>query len=309
MSQKTIRLGTRGSALALWQTNWTLSLLREAFPESTFERVVIKTTGDQRQDIPLPAVGAQGMFVKELELALEDGTIDLAVHSSKDLPSVLHPGLVLGAFLPREDAHDAFISLKWKSIADLPDGARIGTGSFRRQSQLKAFNPTWQFSEIRGNLDTRLKKLESEDLDAIILAAAGLIRLGWGDRITQSLSKAVCLPAVGQGAVGLEIREDDARMRDILAKLDHAPTRAAVLAERAFLRQVQGGCQAPVGAHATLQGEFLILEAMVAAMDGSQVIRRAMEGPMAKPEELGLALADELLGLGARELLAKSRLP
>lgn len=309
MSQKTIRLGTRGSALALWQTHWTLSLLREAAPELEFEPVVIKTTGDQRQDIPLPAVGAQGMFVKELELALEDGTIDMAVHSSKDLPSVLHPGLVLGAFLPREDVHDAFISLKWKSLSELPDGARIGTGSFRRQSQLKAYNPTWSFSEIRGNLDTRLKKLESEDLDAIILAAAGLKRLGWGDRITQTLPLAVCLPAVGQGAVGLEIREGDARMQELIAKVDHAPTRATVLAERAFLRRVQGGCQAPVGAHATLQGDQIVLEAMVAAMDGSQVLRRAMEGPMAKPEELGLALAEELLSLGARELLAKPRLP
>lgn len=309
MSQTTIRLGTRGSALALWQTNWALSLLREAAPELTFEPVVIKTTGDQRQDVPLPAVGAQGMFVKELELALEDGTIDLAVHSTKDLPSILHPGLTLGAFLPREDVHDAFISRKWKSLSELPDGARIGTGSFRRQSQLKAYNPTWTFSDIRGNLDTRLKKLETEDLDAIILASAGLIRLGWEDRITQALPLAVCLPAVGQGAVGLEIRENDSRMHELLAKVDHAPTRATVLAERAFLRKVQGGCQAPVGAHATLQGDQLILEAMVAAMDGSQVLRRSMEGPMAKPDALGTALAEELLGMGARELLAKPRLP
>lgn len=309
MSQKTIRLGTRGSALALWQTNWTLSLLRAAAPELNFEPVVIKTTGDQRQDIPLPAVGAQGMFVKELELALEDGQIDLAVHSSKDLPSVLHDGLTLAAYLPREDVHDAFISHKWKSLADMPDGARIGTGSFRRQSQLKAHNPTWTFSEIRGNLDTRLAKLESEGLDAIILASAGLIRLGWGDRITQAIPTSVCLPAVGQGAVALEIREGDTRMHELLATIDHAPTRAAVRAERGFLRQVQGGCQAPVGAHATLQGEMLILEAVVAAMDGTKVLRRSMEGPMAKPEELGKALADELLGMGARELLAKTRLP
>lgn len=309
MSQKTFRLGTRGSALALWQTNWTLDLLREAVPECRFEHVVIKTTGDQRQDIPLPAVGAQGMFVKELELALEAGEIDLAVHSSKDLPSVLHPGLVLGAFLPREDVHDALISRKWASLAELPDGARIGTGSFRRQSQLKAHNPSWQFSDIRGNLDTRLKKLETEGLDAIVLAAAGLKRLGWGDRITQLIPKAVVLPAVGQGAVGLEIREGDTELAGLLSRVDHAPTRAAVLAERAFLRKVQGGCQAPVGAHAVLVGDQLILEAVVAAMDGSQVIRRAMEGPMAKPEELGTALAEELLGLGARDLLAKTRLP
>ncbi len=309
MSIKTIRLGTRGSALALWQTNWALSLLREAAPELNFEPVVIKTTGDQRQDIPLPAVGAQGMFVKELELALEDGTIDLAVHSSKDLPSVLHPGLTLAAFLPREDVHDALISLKWKSLAELPDGARIGTGSFRRQSQLKAHNPTWQFSDIRGNLDTRLKKLETEDLDAIVLAAAGLKRLGWGDRITELLPIGVCLPAVGQGAVALEIRENDAQMHQLLSLVDHATTRAAVLAERAFLREVQGGCQAPVGAHATLQGDQMILEAVVAAMDGSKVLRRSMEGPMAKPEVLGTALARELFDLGARELLAKPRLP
>jgi hydroxymethylbilane synthase len=309
MSQTTIRLGTRGSALALWQTDWAIAKLREVAPDLTFERVVIKTTGDQRQDLPLPAVGAQGMFVKELELALEDGQIDLAVHSTKDLPSVLHPGLVLGAFLPREDVHDALISLKWKALSELPDGARIGTGSFRRQSQLKAYNPTWQFSEIRGNLDTRLKKLETEDLDAIVLAAAGLRRLGWGDRITQAIPLNVCLPAVGQGAVGLEIRAGDDRMRDILAKVDDAQTRAAVLAERGFLRTVQGGCQAPVGAYAFLIGDQLILEGLVAAMDGTKVLRRSMEGPMAKPDELGVALAEELLGMGARELLAKTRLP
>lgn len=309
MSKKTIRLGTRGSALALWQTNWALSLLREAAPEYDFEPVVIKTTGDQRQDIPLPAVGAQGMFVKELELALEDGTVDIAVHSSKDLPSVLHPGLTLGAFLPREDVHDALISRKWSSLSELPDGARIGTGSFRRQSQLKAHNPTWEFVDIRGNLDTRLKKLETENLDAIILAAAGLKRLGWGDRITEILPLAVCLPAVGQGAVALEIRENDDAMRKLVALVDHAPTRAAVLAERGFLREVQGGCQAPVAAHATLQGEYLILEAVVAAMDGSKVLRRSMEGPMAKPEALGVALARDLFDLGARDLLAKPRLP
>ena len=307
MEARSIKVGTRGSALALWQTKWVISRLCEAIPSISCDIEIIKTEGDRRQDIPLPSVGAQGVFVAELEAAVADGRVDLAVHSSKDLPTVLHPDLFLGAFMPREDAHDVIVSRKYKSFAELPDGARIGTGSFRRIAQLKTHNPSWQFEDLRGNLDTRLAKLEQLDFDAIILAAAGLVRLGLEDRITARIPMGVCLPAVGQGAVAIEIRKSDTYLTEALKALDDSATRAAVLAERAMLRTVQGGCQAPVAAHGTLHGDHLQLEALVAAMDGSRVLRRVMDGPMAKPDELGQALGQELLDLGASEILGAAR--
>ncbi len=307
MEARRIKIGTRGSQLALWQTNWVISQLCAVAPEISCDIEIIRTEGDRRQDIPLPAVGAQGVFVAELEAALADGRVDLAVHSSKDLPTSLHADCMLGAFMPREDAHDVIVSHKHASIADLPDGARIGTGSFRRVAQLKTHNPSWRFEDLRGNLDTRLSKLEHQDFDAIVLAAAGLIRLGLEERITSRIPMGVCLPAVGQGAVAIEVRTSDSGLREVLTRLNHDATRAAVLAERAFLRTLQGGCQAPIGAHAILFGDQIQLQGVVAAADGSKVIRRVMEGPMAKPEELGTALAQELLDLGAKDLLAASR--
>lgn len=303
MEARRIKIGTRGSQLALWQTNWVISQLCQVAPEISCDIEIIRTEGDRRQDIPLPAVGAQGVFVAELEAALADGRVDLAVHSSKDLPTVLHADCMLGAFMPREDAHDVMVSLKHQTLHAIPDGARIGTGSFRRVAQLKAHNPSWQFEDLRGNLDTRLAKLEHQDFDAIILAAAGLKRLGLEDRITARIPMGVCLPAVGQGAVAIEVRTSDSGLREVLSRLNHAETQAAVLAERAFLRTLQGGCQAPIGAHAVLFGDQLQLQGVVAAVDGSKVIRRVMEGPMAKADELGVALAQELFELGARELL------
>lgn len=303
MEARRIKIGTRGSQLALWQTNWVISQLCAVAPEISCDIEIIRTEGDRRQDVPLPAVGAQGVFVAELEAALAEGRVDLAVHSSKDLPTTLHADCMLGAFMPREDAHDVIISLKHATLDALPDGARIGTGSFRRVAQLKAHNPSWRFEDLRGNLDTRLAKLKDQDFDAIVLAAAGLIRLGLEDRITARIPMGVCLPAVGQGAVALEVRTSDSAMREVLSRLTHAETQAAVLSERAFLRTLQGGCLAPIGAHAVLFGEYLQLQGMVAAVDGSKVIRRVMEGPMAKPEELGVALAKELIELGAKELL------
>ncbi|HEY9856832.1 MAG TPA: hydroxymethylbilane synthase [Stenomitos sp.] len=303
MEARRIKIGTRGSQLALWQTNWVISQLCKVAPDISCDIEIIRTEGDRRQDIPLPAVGAQGVFVAELEAALAEGRVDLAVHSSKDLPTVLHSECMLGAFMPREDAHDVIVSLKHKDLNALPDGARIGTGSFRRIAQLKAHNPSWQFEDLRGNLDTRLAKLEHQDFDAIVLAAAGLIRLGLEDRITARIPMGVCLPAVGQGAVAIEVRTSDSGLREVLSRLNHADTQAAVLAERGFLRTLQGGCQAPIGAHAVLFGDHLQLQGVVAAVDGSKVIRRVMEGPMAKADELGVALAQELFGLGARELL------
>lgn len=307
MEARRIKIGTRGSQLALWQTNWVISQLCEVAPEISCDIEIIRTEGDRRQDIPLPAVGAQGVFVAELEAALADGRVDLAVHSSKDLPTVLHADCMLGAFMPREDAHDVIVSHKHASLADLPDGARIGTGSFRRVAQLKAYNPSWRFEDLRGNLDTRLAKLEHQDFDAIVLAAAGLIRLGLEERITARIPMGVCLPAVGQGAVAIEVRTSDSAMREVLGRLTHPETQAAVLSERAFLRTLQGGCQAPIGAHAVLFGDQIQLQGVVAAADGSRVLRRVMEGPMAKPDELGVALAQELINLGAQDLLGAHR--
>lgn len=304
MQGRRIKVGTRGSALALWQANWVIRRLCEVAPEVSCDIEIIRTEGDRRQDVPLAAVGGQGVFVAELEAALAEGRVDIAVHSGKDMPSSVPSHLMLGAFMPREDAHDVMVSLKHASINDLPDGARIGTGSIRRVAQLKHHNPTWRFEDLRGNLDTRLSKLEHQDLDAIVLAAAGLIRLGWEERITARIPMGVCLPAVSQGAVAVELRADDAELAELVARLDDASTRAAVVAERALLRTMQGGCQAPIGAHGRLFGDHLHLEGVVAAPDGSRLIRRTMEGPMAKPEVLGEALGQELLELGGRELLA-----
>lgn len=303
MATRRIKVGTRGSALALWQANWVIGRLCEAVPDLTCDIEVIRTTGDRNQDVPLPAVGAQGVFVAELESALLDGRVDLAVHSAKDLPTVLASGLTLAAFMPREDAHDVLVSHKYKSLQELPADARIGTGSFRRVAQLSAHARSWRFEDLRGNLDTRLAKLEHQDLDGIVLAAAGLIRLGLEERITMRIPMGVCLPAVGQGAVAVEIRDADAEMAGWLAAINDPATQSAVLAERALLRTLQGGCQAPIGAHGQLFGDHLHLEAVVAATDGSRVIRRLLEGPQAKPEELGQTLGQELLDLGARELL------
>lgn len=303
MEARRLKIGTRGSQLALWQTNWVIRQLCAVAPEVRCDIEIIRTEGDRRQDIPLPAVGAQGVFVAELEAALADGRVDLAVHSSKDLPTVLHPECMLGAFMPREDAHDVLVSHRYATLSALPDGARIGTGSFRRVAQLKAHNPSWRFEDLRGNLDTRLAKLQDQDFDAIVLAAAGLMRLGLADRITARIPMGVCLPAVGQGAVAVEVRTSDSALREVLGRLNHAETRSAVLSERAFLRTLQGGCQAPIGAHAVLFGDQIQLQGVVASLDGSRVLRRVMEGPMAKPDELGEALGQELLELGARDLL------
>jgi hydroxymethylbilane synthase len=303
MAERRIKVGTRGSALALWQANWVIRELCAAVPEVSCDIEVIRTTGDRNQDVPLPAVGAQGVFVAELEAALADGRVDLAVHSAKDLPTAIAPGMTLAAFLLREDAHDVLVSHKYPTLADLPAGARIGTGSFRRVAQLRAHDRSWRFEDLRGNLDTRLAKLEHQDLDGIVLAAAGLKRLGLADRITAPIPMAVCLPAVGQGAVAVEIRSADTELAGWLQAIDDAATRAAVLAERALLRTLQGGCQAPIGAHARLFGEHLQLEAIVAALDGSKVLRKVMEGPMAKPDVLGERLGQELLSLGAHDLM------
>lgn len=288
-------IGSRGSQLALWQSRWVAQRL----PLET-EIVIIKTTGDKITDVPLAKVGGKGLFTKELEDALLDGRVDVAVHSLKDMPTELPPGLMLAAVPEREDARDALVG---KPLDELAPGAKVGTSSLRRAAQLKAHRPDLHIETIRGNLDTRLRKLDEGLYDAIILAAAGLRRLGWGDRISQLLPVDIMCPAVGQGALAIETRNGTDRASLICASLTHRETLLAVQAERALLEHLGGGCQVPIGAHARVEGDTLHLRAIVAHPDGTQIVRRETEGPAARAALLGAQLARELLSAGADKLL------
>lgn len=303
MKEKLV-IGTRGSKLALWQANYIADCLRSRFPgvEVSLKRVM--TTGDKILDVPLARIGGKGLFTKELETEMLTGQIDLAVHSLKDMPTELPPGLTLAAITERVDPGDAFISPQYKTVDALPQGAKVGTSSLRRKAQLLNYRPDLVISDLRGNLDTRLQKLETEQLDAIILAVAGLKRLGWQDRITQVLPPSLCLPAVGQGALAIETRSDDAEVMDMLAFLNHDSTRAAVTAERSFLREVEGGCQVPVGVFGQANSNSLLLEAVILSVDGVQVIRDTVSGTWAEAEDLGRALAQKMLAAGGREIMA-----
>ena len=281
--------------------------LTAAFEHVDFERVVIRTSGDVRTDLPIAAVGGEGVFVKELELALERGDIDVAVHSLKDLPTTSPEGLVLAAILPRADSREALISATARRLADIPDGAVIGTGSLRRRAQLAMINQTWRYAQARGNLETRLAKLDEGQFDALILACAGLDRLGHSARIASRLPYSSLLPAPGQAAIAVQVRADDAPTRAMASVLDDTATRAAVTAERALLREVEGGCQVPLGALATVAGDRLTLEAILASLDGFRHVRKRLEGPIAKPEALGITLGLELLAEGGRNILAEVR--
>jgi hydroxymethylbilane synthase len=287
-------IASRGSQLALWQARWVAGQLSAAGQECRIE--IIKTTGDKITDVPLAKVGTKGLFTKEIEEALIDGRAHLAVHSLKDLPTELPEGLVLAAIPEREDPRDAMVG---RTLANLPQGAKVGTSSLRRAAQLRQLRPDLQVESIRGNLDTRLRKLDEGQYDAILLAAAGLKRLGWGDRIAEILSPEQMCPAVGQGALAIEARAgfDGAKM------LDHADTRTAVLAERGVLGALGGGCQVPIGAYATVSEGRVHLLAIVAAPDGTQVIRAESEGPSAEASLIGASLAAELLTRGARQIL------
>ncbi|MFB3829961.1 MAG: hydroxymethylbilane synthase [Bryobacteraceae bacterium] len=273
---------SRGSQLALWQARWISGQL----PGSRIE--IVKTTGDRITDAPLPQIGGKGLFTKEIEEALLDGRGDVAVHSLKDLPTALPPGLVLAATPVREDARDAILGMK---LADLPRGARVGTSSPRRAAQLRAVRPDLVIDSLRGNLDTRLRKLAEGQYGAIVLALAGLKRMGWTDRVAEVLDPEIMCPAVGQGALGIETREDGRRL---VAFLDHAPTRAAVAAERAMLEALGGGCQLPMGAYARLEGDRLRVLGMVASPDGSRVVRAEVSGSAADAEAAGRELAARL---------------
>jgi hydroxymethylbilane synthase len=294
-----LRIGSRGSQLALWQANHVAGLLRDRGHEVSIE--IIKTTGDKITDVALAQVGTKGMFTKEIEEALDEGRVDLAVHSLKDLPTELTPQFVLAAVMKRQDARDVFLSVDFTSFRELPQHARVGTSSLRRQAQLKAIRPDLKLYPLRGNVDTRLRKLEQGDYDAIILAAAGLNRLERTERVRETIPVEIMCPAVGQGALGIETRKADAEVRRHLEFLDDQPARLTTTAERALLRTLGGGCQVPIGAHAELIEGRLQLTAIVARTDGSQVLRERQTG--ADPEALGETAGRALLAKGADQIL------
>jgi hydroxymethylbilane synthase len=302
-----LRVATRKSQLALWQAEHVAALLRRAHAGLEVELVPMVTQGDRIQDRSLAAIGGKGLFIKELEAALEDGRADIAVHSMKDLPGDLPLGLGIAAVLERADARDALLTGSGAALAALPSGARVGTSSLRRQAQLLAARPDLRITTLRGNVDTRLRRLDAGDMDAIVLACAGLIRLGLESRITARLDPAICLPAVAQGAIGIECRSADLRTLKLVTVLNHEATRIAVDAERAFAHRLGGSCQSPIAAHARLEARHLMLDGMVAEPDGSRLLRDAMTGSIDDPAALGHELAERILAAGAGPLLERLR--
>ena len=303
--RSTIRIATRKSPLALWQAHFVQSRLQQLYPQLRVELLPMSTKGDKILDSPLAKVGGKGLFVKELEQAILAGDAEIAVHSMKDVPVEFPDGLGLGIICEREDPRDAFVSARFTSLAELPAGSRVGTSSLRRQCQLRASRPDLQILDLRGNVNSRLAKLDGGEYDAILLAAAGLKRLGLQERITTLLTPEQSLPANGQGAVGIECRLDDDELLTLLAPLEHVPTRQRVLAERAMNRALQGGCQVPIGAYAELEGDQLWLRGLVGSADGRQILRAECRGAASAPEALGQALADQLLAQGAAHLLSE----
>ncbi len=297
-------IGTRQSLLAMWQSNYIAGRLREEYPgcEVTLKKIVTK--GDRILDVPLAKIGGKGLFTKEIEQELLDGTIDLAVHSLKDMPTVLPEGLCLTAITERANAGDALVSNKYNSIEELPAGSVLGTSSLRRRAQLLAKRPDLKIVDLRGNVDTRLKKLDEGQMDAIILAAAGLTRLGHADRIKEIIPQSYCLPAVGQGALAIECRTDNFKVRQMLDFLNDTATKQATDAERAFLGLLEGGCQVPIGVHAEVNEGRIAMEAVIASLDGSTVLRDTAEGNAADAVTLGRTLGQKMLDNGGREILA-----
>ncbi|WP_341526817.1 hydroxymethylbilane synthase [Nostoc sp. UHCC 0302] len=305
---RTIRIGTRKSQLALVQTYWVQEQLQKSFPDITFEVHSMSTQGDKILDVALAKIGDKGLFTKELELGMLNQEIDFAVHSLKDLPTNLPEGLTLAAITERENPADALVvheKYKDKQIDTLPDGAVIGTSSLRRLAQLRHHFPHFTFKDVRGNLNTRLAKLDSGEYDALILAAAGLERLGMSDRIHQILPKEISLHAVGQGALGIECRADDSELISLLKAIEHQETRDRCLAERAFLRDLEGGCQVPIGVNTEINGDNLTLTGIVTSVDGQKLVKDTVSGKANNAEALGTELALSLRQQGAQEILAE----
>ncbi|WP_298452997.1 hydroxymethylbilane synthase [uncultured Marinobacter sp.] len=306
MSKRTLRVATRSSALALWQAEFIKAELERLHDNVVVELIKIKTQGDKILDVPLAKIGGKGLFVKELEEAMLDGRADLAVHSMKDVPMAFPDGLGLVAICERDDPTDAFVSNNYANVDALPQGAVVGTASLRRESQLRAYRPDLEIRVLRGNVNTRLAKLDAGDYDAIVLASSGLKRLGFHDRIRYAIPDTVSLPAVGQGALGIECRLNDDELRAMLEPLSHADTSDRVKAERAMNRRLEGGCQVPIAAYALLDDDdTLWLRGLVGAVDGTKILRVEGRAPRAEGERLGRELAEELLALGADKILAE----
>jgi len=303
MSEDILRIATRKSPLALWQAHYVSKMLQHHHPELKVELVTMVTQGDKILDTPLAKVGGKGLFVKELEVGMLEDRADIAVHSMKDVPVEFPTGLHLAVICEREDPRDAFVSNNFKSLEELPQGARLGTSSLRRQSQIAALRPDLKIIDLRGNVNTRLKKLDDGEYDAIILAAAGLKRLEFDDRITQFIGTDVCLPAIGQGAVGIECRSDDARVHNLIAPLNDYKTQIRVTAERAMNERLQGGCQVPIAGYAEFEHGLIMLRGLVGQVNGEKIIRGDIAGPAENAEELGVVLAEDLLSRGADKIL------
>jgi hydroxymethylbilane synthase len=300
---RTIKIGTRASALALWQAEWVKSELGKKHPDIAVSLVKIKTIGDKILDVPLAGVGGKGLFVKEIEEAMLAGKIDIAVHSMKDVPTLLPPGLHLGAITKREDPRDALLSKNNVKFNSLAKGAKIGTSSLRRQAQLMHMRPDLLVQQLRGNVDTRIRKLKEGMFDAIILAAAGVKRLGLFKHVTEYLAPEIMLPAIGQGALGIECRADDITLNTTIEFLNDESTRVCVAGERAFLRRLEGGCQVPIACYGHLQNRTLLLDGLVGSVDGTHIIKGAIQGAADTAENMGTALAETLLSQGADAIL------
>ena len=303
MESRKIRIGSRGSPLALWQANWIKDQLESQNPDIAVEIVIIKTSGDKIQGVPLAKVGGKGLFVKEIEEALLKKDVDFAVHSMKDMPIKFPFALCIASVTKRENPFDALISRGNIRLNDLPKGAKVGTGSLRRISQLLHYRPDLKLIPLRGNLETRIKKLETEGLDAIILAAAGLIRMGWDDKISEIISPEILLPAMGQGAVGIETRKHDVDNQILLADMDDENTHLALDAERAVVYRLEGGCNVPIGAFATIEGDEMTLRGLVASLDGKTLYKKELKGIKVKAVALGNEMGNALLDMGGDKIM------
>jgi len=305
MTERKIKIGSRGSPLALWQANWIKGQLEKQYPDIPVEIVIIKTSGDKIQDVPLAKIGGKGLFVKEIEEALLRKDIDFAVHSMKDMPIKFPYALCIASVTKRENPFDALISKNNIKLDELPKGAKVGTGSLRRISQLLHYRPDLDLIPLRGNLDTRIKKLKTEGLDAIILAAAGLIRMGWEDKISEIIDPEILLPAMGQGAVGIEARKSDVDNQILLADLDDENTHLALDAERAIVTQLEGGCNVPIGAFATIEADEITVQGLVASLDGKVLHKQVIKGNKVQAVKLGKELGEALIDMGGGEIMNK----